>query len=124
MAMFSSFSFSSSGLVKRAHMPCGACSTFLFTNFLLPVLSGQALLILAGCGWSSVRWGHCSPSLQTLLALLVCPGQGSVYLGEPVLRAVCACQPAFNWKITSLPSSFSNMFLHVSNIKKDQQEYH
>lgn len=126
MVMFFSFSFSSSGLVRRAHTPRGACSSFLFTSFLL---SSQALLILTGCHWSRGQCEVKAQPLQPQPAQL--PGSSDVHMGRAVFTWVSLC-PVLSmhvilhliWKTASLPSSFSNMFLHTNNTKKDQQEYH
>lgn len=91
MAVFFSFSYSSNGFVRRDHMPRGACSSFLFTDFLLPLHSSQAVLNLAGCDWSREP---CEREAQTLQPQPANPpqqfwcvcGQGSVYLGEHFLR--------------------------------------
>lgn len=129
MVMFFSFSFSSSGFVRRAHMPRGPHSSFLFTSFLLPVLSSQALLILAGCDWSREP---CEVKAQPLQPQPAHPrGSSDVHMGRAVFTWVSLC-PVLSihlilhliWKTASLPSSFSNMFLHINNTKKYQQKYH
>lgn len=109
MAVFFSFSYSSNGFVRRDHMPRGACSSFLFTDFLLPVHSSQVVLNLAGCDWSREP---CEREAQTLQPQPANPPSSSdVHVGRAV----------FTWVSTSsgLESNFTSklIFKHFHTYK-------